>query len=128
MLALERRREFVFQSKGPGGGMQLPPRTDVLFQQWFSPGSRTGYLVIMDLLNAGRAAPSALGLVNGGLGMWSFEARNLSDVERRIAAAKAEVLAPARIVDLPGLGRARAIVVATPDGFPVEVYQRLGTR
>lgn len=128
ILGLEKRREFNFKSKGVKGGLNLPPGTDVRFQQWFSPGSRTGYLVIMDLLNAGKPAPRPLGLANAGLGMWSFETQNLADVERRAMRAQTRILRPTRVMDLPGVGLSRSLVVATPDGFPVEIYQRVDRR
>lgn len=125
VLGFEMRREFVFQSKGPTGGMRLPPKTDVKFQQWFAPGSRTGYLVIMDLLNAGKRAPSPLGLASAGLAMWTFETADLTGVRRRAASIGVrEVARPTRI-DVPGLGPALSLIVATPDGFPVEIVQRI---
>ncbi len=125
VLGLEMRREFTFQSKGPDGGMRLPAGTDVRFQQWFTPGSRTGYLVIMDLVNAGKRPPAPLGLQRRGIGMWSFETSDLQAIEQRARKAKASILKPAALIDAPGIGRVRSLVIATPDGFPIEVYMRL---
>lgn len=124
VLGFEMRREFVFQSKGPTGGMRLPPKTDVKFQQWFAPGARTGYLVIMDLLNAGKQAPVSLGPKAAGLSMWTFETTDLAAVRRRaISVNTRELGAPTRI-DVPGIGPALSMIVETPDGFPVEIFQR----
>jgi catechol 2,3-dioxygenase-like lactoylglutathione lyase family enzyme len=126
VLGYEMRRQTTFESRGPQGGMRLPAGTQVLFQQWYAPGARTGYLVIMDLLNAGRSPSAPLGPRSRGVAMWSFETRSLAAIERRIAASGTRVLsAPARI-DSPGIGPVRSVIVETPDGFPVEVYQRLG--
>lgn len=122
VLGLEARRDFVFTSSGPKGGLGLPAQTRVRFQQWFAPGSRTGYVIVMDLLNTGMPAPPG---PTAGLKMWSFETRDLAEVERRARAAGISTTSPSKVIDSPGLGRVRSLVLNTPDGFAVEVYQPL---
>lgn len=123
ILGYELRREFTFESEGPQGGMRLPAGARVRFQQWFAPGSSTGYLVIMQLLEHGRRAPHGLGLQNRGIGVWSFPTRELVEVEARVTRHAVRVLRPASPLAVPGLGRVRSMVIATPDGFPVEIFQ-----
>jgi hypothetical protein len=124
VLGYENRREFTFTSAGPQGGLALPAGTQVRFQQWFSPGARTGYVIAMDLLNAGKPAPAPPGLRTRGLVMWSFAVADLDALEARARTAGVPVAAGPVRLDLPGVGRVRALRLITPDGFPIEVYER----
>ena len=123
VLGYEMRREMTFASAGPDGGMGLQKGARVRFQQWFSPGSRAGYLVIMDLLDAERSPPVALGPRNRGIAMWSFETPDLEGALARAREAGLAVLSDVRTLDVPTLGRLRSFVFETADGFPIEVYQ-----
>ena len=128
VLGYELRREFTYTSGGKAGGLGLPDGTRVRFQQWYAPGARTGYVILLDLLNAKVAAPTTSGLARRGIAMWSFETRDLDAVARRAEAAGTSVVSPPTRLDLPGAGRVRALLLATPDGFPVEIYQREAAR
>jgi len=123
VLGYELRREFTFESDGPKGGMRLPAGTRVRFQQWFAPGSRTGYLVIMQLLSGGLRAPNGLGLHNRGLGLWSFPTAKFAEVADKVARHGVKVLSAPADIDALGFGRRHSMVLATPDGFPVEIFQ-----
>lgn len=123
ILGYELRREFTFESEGPQGGMKLAKGIRVRFQQWFAPGSRTGYLVIMQLLSERLRAPNGLGLKNRGIGLWSFPTFKFGEVEDRIARHGTTVLGSPTELEMPGIGRCRSIVIATPDDFPVEIFQ-----
>ena len=125
VLGLERRRDISFRSSGPGGGMLgLAKGEEVAFQQWFAPGASTGYLVVMERLTGERTPAGPLDLTSRGLSMLSFRTDRLDEVARRWAAFSGSRAAASR-VDLPGVGPARAIRIASPDGLPVEVYQPL---
>jgi hypothetical protein len=124
VLGFENRREFTFTSAGPSGGLALPAGTRVRFQQWFSPGARTGYLISVDLLNAGKPAPAPAGFASRGLAAWSFEVPDLRAAERRAKAAGITILSPPQRVRLPGLGLRQAMLLQAPDGFAVELYAR----
>jgi catechol 2,3-dioxygenase-like lactoylglutathione lyase family enzyme len=124
VLGLEIRRSFVFMSKGAQSGMRLPAGVEVLFQQWFSPGATTGYLLQMQPLNAGAPAPQGIGPKNRGIAMWSFDVRSLEQIVKRAQHASVPVVSPPAKLDFPGLGPTRSMVLATPDGFLVEVNER----
>lgn len=121
VLGLELRREFTYTSSGPTGGLGHPDGTRVRFQQWFAPGSRTGYVILLDLLNAGAppvAAPGARGIA-----AWSFEAKSLGTVAAR---ARAAGLSDAIVtVDDPAFGKVRRLVVEMPGGLPIHVFERV---
>lgn len=124
VLGYERRREMTFESGGPAGGMGLAKGARVVFQQWFSPGSAHGYLVIMELLDARRAPPVPLGPTARGVAMWSFETNDVDAAAARAEAAGVPIRSQPRAIEVPGLGPVRSLVIATADGFPIEIYTR----
>ena len=112
VLGLEKRRDITFNSSGPGGGMVgLVAGEEVVFQQWFSPGARSGYLVVMTRLDQpSEPAPVAPDLRSEGLSLWTFGTDDLAEIRRRAERAGTPVR------EIPG-----GLVLTTPDGFPVEV-------
>ncbi len=125
VLGLERRREMSFTASGPDGGMGLDAGAEVLFQQWFSPGSTSGYLVMMEILTGGLDAPAPLDLTSRGVSMWSFETDDIDALMARAEAADTHVLSGPTTLNLPSFGLVQSVVFATADGFPVEVFTRL---
>lgn len=132
VLGLERRREMSFQSGGPEGGMVgLRKGENVAFEQWFTPGARTGYLVVMTLLDGYEQAPAPYDLTSRGISMWSFETENIEEIASRWAAylGQSREDLTIRTLAIPGIGSAaqpqtvQALMIETPDGIPVEVYQ-----
>ena len=113
----QKRRDVVLSSSGPNGGLGLPVGQRFIFQQYFSPGTDTGYLVVMQHLMNQRNVPAKLGLVQRGLGLLSFKTKRLTEVVRRAQAQNVTILAP--LVSRP----TRSIILATPDGVPIEVVQ-----
>lgn len=125
VLGYELRREMQFESGGPQGGMGLHKGARVRFQQWYSPGAAAGYLVIMELLDVRRAPPVPLGPTARGVAMWSFETSDVSSAAARARAIGLEIRSAPREIEAPGIGRVRSLVVASADGFPIEIYSRL---
>ena len=126
VLGYERRREFVFESRGPAGGLQVPPGTKFRFQQWFAPGASTGYLVVMDPQDAFQPAPAPFGLASRGISMWTFEVPDVDEALARAERAGVAVLRRPATIPLPEGGGVRSLVLATPDGFPIEIIERAG--
>jgi hypothetical protein len=117
VLRYEKRRDAVFTSAGPKGGLGLDTGQRFAFQQWFAPGARTGYLVIMKMLDRPASSPQSVGFSQRGMAMWSFDAADLNTMAARVAKAGA------RIVAKPVKG-APSLIVAMPDGFLVEFTKR----
>lgn len=113
----QKRRDVVLSSSGPNGGLGLPAGQRFVFQQYFAPGTDTGYLVIMQHLMNQRPVPPKLGLAQRGLGMLSFGSRRLNDVIMRARAHNIAILAA------PTRAAGRSAIFATPDGVPMEVTQ-----
>ena len=126
VLGLEQRRAMSFRSSGPGGGMVgMVKGEEVSFEQWFSPGATTGYLVLMELLDRDKAEAGSLGMESRGVSMLSFETDDLAEVARRWRAFSGEDATPEAIDD-PSFGRVASLMIRTPDGLPVQVFERAG--
>lgn len=122
VLGLEKRRAVELTSAGPEGGLGLPAGTRFDFQQWYAPGATTGYVILMRLKENARPPVAPPGLRGRGLAMWGFEAADLDGLAADARRAGVRVLAgPARVPT--GLGERRSLVLATGDGFPVEVIE-----
>lgn len=117
LFGWQKRRDVVLSSSGPNGGLSLPAGQRFIFQQYFAPGTDTGYLVIMQHLMNQRPVPAKLGLSQRGLGMLSFKARRLYNVIARAAAQGVTILAR------PNQRTNRSVILATPDGVPMEITQ-----
>lgn len=121
VLGYEMRREFTFESEGPQGGMGLPKGARVRFQQWFPPGGASGYLVIMQSLDHCVPPPQPLGLRARGIGMWSFTTADIDAVRSRAVRHGTKITREPHRLALPGRGSATAMILQTPDGFPIEI-------
>ncbi len=120
VLGYEMRRDAVFTSAGSKGGLGLPDGTRFAFQQWFAPGTSTGYVILMKMIDRPVEPVSASRAIKRGIVMWSFDVADLTAVEARARASGA------RIVAQPARGDA-SLVIAMPDGFLVQLLQRKGT-
>ncbi len=118
VLGYEMRRDAAFTSAGSKGGLGLPDGTRFAFQQWFAPGSATGYVIVMKMLDRPVMRTSAA--PRRGIAMWSFDIADLAAAEARAKSAGA------RIASRP-TPAAPSLVVAMPDGFLVELTPRKGT-
>lgn len=121
VLRYEKRRDAVFTSAGPKGGLGLDAGQRFAFQQWFAPGARTGYLVIMKMIDRPVSVPP-IGLTpKRGIAMWQFDVADLDVMLARSRDAGAKIVAkPTR--------RAPSLIVAMPDGFLVEFTKRRAVR
>jgi catechol 2,3-dioxygenase-like lactoylglutathione lyase family enzyme len=117
VLRYEKRRDAVFTSAGPKGGLGLDAGQRFAFQQWFAPGARTGYLVIMKMLDRPVSVQSSDGLTRRGMTMWSFDTADLNAMAARAVKIGMRVLAKPR-------KGAPSLIVAMPDGFLVELTKR----
>jgi catechol 2,3-dioxygenase-like lactoylglutathione lyase family enzyme len=126
VLGFERRRDVELSSSGPNGGLGLPAGARFNFQQWFAPGSGTGYLVVMKYLNVGKPAPQPLGEGALGLARYTFTTRNLDTVLARARAHNVSIIEPTRTRDELGYGRVRSAILASPDNIAFEIIETGG--
>ena len=118
VLGYEMRRNAAFTSAGSKGGLGLPDGTRFAFQQWFAPGSATGYVIVMKMLD--RPVVRTSRAPRRGIAMWSFDIADLAAAETRAKSIGA------RIASRP-TPAAPSLVLAMPDGFLVELTARKGT-
>ena len=127
VLRYEKRRDAVFASSGPNGGLGLAEGQRFVFQQWFAPGASSGYVILMKMLDRA-AAPANRGSANrgstnrrpaSGMAMLGFEADDLAAVEQRARAMGSRVIAAPD-------ARTPSLTLAMPDGFLIEVSPRQG--
>jgi catechol 2,3-dioxygenase-like lactoylglutathione lyase family enzyme len=118
VLRYEKRRDAVFTSSGPKGGLGLDEGQQFAFQQWFAPGSTTGYVILMKMLDRPVAPPQPAGFARRGIVMWTFDAVDLVDVANRAESVGMRIVARG----------ATSVIVAMPDGFLVELVKRGGAK
>jgi len=125
VLQYELRRETQFTSGGPNGGLPGLKRGErIAFQQWFSPGATTGYLVVMAHLDHPERADAApVAGPTRGIVSWSFEVRDLDEALARWTRYSGEPEPSVTSVSLPPHGRYRTAMVALPDGMKVEFME-----
>ncbi len=116
VLRYEKRRDAIFASSGPKGGLGLAEGQRFAFQQWFAPGSTTGYVILMKMLDRPVEPPQPVGFVRRGIAMLTFDAVDLVDVADRAESVGV------RIVAKDG----GSVIMAMPDGFLVEFVKRDG--
>ena len=113
VLRFEKRRDAVFTSAGPKGGLGLADGQRFAFQQWFAPGTATGYVILMQMLGrpAGPAPPRA---PHSGIVMLGFDVADLGAAATRAAAAGFRLIARPR-------GDRESLILAMPDGMLIEL-------
>lgn len=121
VLGYEVRRDMVIVVDETSA-INLPQGTEERFVQAFAPGASTGYVIFMDHGAATMTAVDQPGPPNRGIVMWSFESRDLEEVERRAERAGATVLAKSAERLSPFLPGGRSLLLRDPDGFPIEVF------
>ena len=123
ILGFEVRRDVIFEV-GEKSALLMPQGTKERFIQCFAPGSKTGYLVLMDHHEATRAEPPAgYGPPSRGIVMWSFATKRFDEVAARIGESGATVLQEEAERSLPDRPEVRCLIVEDPDGFPIEIFE-----
>ena len=126
VLGLERRAGWVWESAGTEGALNVPDGTVFEFSIIYSPGATSGHLLFVEYLNHVPIEPnSPPRLPNLGLGMWSFEVKNIQQILSRARRESYPIFQDCLVYTHPILGRIESVVFIDPDDFLVEVYQLL---
>ncbi len=127
LLGWQVRRDLTLTSGGTTGGLGLPDGTRYRFLQLFAPGARTGYLVMLDMLDSSRANALPPRPPQQGLVMWSFGTRQFDRVvataiRERVTIIGGPLQLPARD------GRSgRSLSVLSPSGLLLEIFEADGS-
>jgi catechol 2,3-dioxygenase-like lactoylglutathione lyase family enzyme len=124
LLGLELRSDREWKS-GPTSAIGLPAGTPFRLALIYSPGASTGQLLLMDFRD-GSAAASGVDPrpPNRGLGIYTFEVRNLDATAAKLRAAGVTVIGGPIRYDSPDLGPHRAMTVLAPNAVIVELVER----
>lgn len=120
-LGFEVRRDIDLESSGPEGGLALAAGTIMRFAQLYSPGTASGYLVILDFRDAGIAAPAPPQPPRRGVVCWSFRCLDLDATCAQAEAAGGRIRAAPEKLQTNWLGAGRGASVETPSGLLVEL-------
>lgn len=122
ILDLEIRFDWVWEAS-PGSALGIEEGVPFRFVSLYARGSHQNHLLFLDYKDGKfdeNNAPSRI--PNQGLGMWSFETKDLDQVVKNAVDKNVQVTSPEPLED-PILGSCRAISLKTPSGFLVEVFE-----
>jgi catechol 2,3-dioxygenase-like lactoylglutathione lyase family enzyme len=125
VLGLELRSDRQWRSSA-NSALGIPEGIPFRFAIVYPQGARTGQLLFLDFDDA-REKPSAHPprLPYRGIAMWTFETRNIAEIERRAKAANTPILHPRTRLRSPTLGLIEAMTLLAPNDFPVEIFQKI---
>lgn len=123
VLGYEIRRDVNFVV-GERSAINMPEGTTERFIQGFAPGTNTGYVVLMDHVEATKHSPApSLGPPNRGIVVWSFPSKNLDEVYKRAQGAGVEIMHAPNEHNSPCIPGGRSMLMKDPDGFPIEIFE-----
>lgn len=120
-LGYEVRRDLDLESSGPEGGLALASGTIMRFAQLYSPGTASGYLVILDFRELGISAPAPPVPPRRGVVCWSFLCADLDATCTQAQAAGGRLRTPPMTLNDDWLGATRSASLETPSGLLIEL-------
>jgi len=123
VLGYEIRRDMSMEV-GDNSGLKLRKGSQERFVQAFAPGTRSGYIILLDHGEDRKRAANMVnfGPPNRGLTMWSMPTRNIMGVRDRAEKAGVTCLQPLSAVTSPFLPHSDTLILEDPNGFPVEIF------
>lgn len=122
VMGYEARRDIEFTSSGPGGGLVgIAKGTKMRFAQLFSPGSTSGYVIVLGVGDARKPATAEPRPPNQGLTMLSFDTDEYDEVVSRVKAA-----GMSNLISLPvgnGLSQ-RTSTFEAPNGVLIQLIEK----
>lgn len=122
-LGLEVRRDVVFKSSGPKGGLALPEGTAFRFVQVFAPGASTGYLVLLDMQDKSLRRQVEPRPPYRGVAMWTFMVKDMEKAIERLRVNGAPIAHGPVLLNHPPYGPHRSLTTIMPNGFLVELVE-----
>ncbi len=117
--------DWVWEAS-PGSALGIPEGVPFRFAAIYAKGASQNHLLFLDYKDGifeKSAAPSRV--PNQGIGMWSFETKNIDMVLANAKQHNAKVItSPTKIVD-PILGSTKTMTMETPGGLLIEIFQIL---
>jgi len=123
ILGYEIRRDVAFEIDD-NSAINIPEGATERFIQGFSPGTSSGYIVLMDHGEFTKYKSIPLSMLPGrGIVMWSFPVGNLDEIYKQSKSHDMEIVSDIFSLHSDVLGY-RNMVLKDPDGFLIELFEK----
>ena len=123
VLGYEIRRDVEFEIDD-NSAINIPQGIKERFIQGFSPGSSTGYIVLMDHGDDTKTSLIENSQLPGrGIIMWSFKTSKLDLIIERASNFNIKVMSDVEETPNSGFFDKRRIILRDPDGFQIEIIE-----
>lgn len=123
VLGYEVRRSTSVSGPVVEKGLGLPPGTAMDFLQLFAPGSTSGYFIVLDFGDAGKAN-TAVAPPHSGVVLWTFPVTSVAEVAAGAEATGCAVIDGPVAAETPYFGPHQVLTVRTANGFVVECIEQ----
>ncbi len=109
----------------PGSALGLPEGIPFRFSLAYAKGASSGHLLFIDYEDDSAIATDVAPKVpNRGLGMWTFQTRDIQEVKRRAEAHGTKIIYGPVTYDEPILGMSKVMTMLAPNGFLIEIFEK----
>jgi len=123
VLGMELRSDRSWKSS-PGSALGIPEGIPFRFSIIYAKGARSGHLLFLDYDDEREIKPThPPRLPNRGIGMWTFETKDIAAIQKNAESTDTPIFHPIIKLNSPELGNIQTMVLESPNGFLVEVYQ-----
>ncbi|MBR2648826.1 MAG: hypothetical protein IKD55_08290 [Sediminibacterium sp.] len=124
VLGWEMRRDNEWKT-GEGSALGIEAGIPFRFSILYAKGARSGHILLMDFTDGKKIESNTPAQIpNRGIGMYSFETKNIQEVLERAKEKKLRVLQNPIIHEDAILGKVTAMTLLAPNGVMVEIYQK----
>lgn len=124
VLGMEIRKDTEWKT-GEGSALGMESNIPFRFTIVYSKGAKSGHLLFLDFKDNKRLSPNAAPrLPNRGIGMFSFETKNIRSVYNRAKDAGAKIIVKPIDYKDPFNGNCRVMTLFAPNGLMIEVFQK----
>ncbi len=124
VLDLELRADRIWETS-PGSALGIEPGVSFRFSLVYAKGNSHNHLLFLDYkdkqfipLNVAPRIP------NRGLGMWTFETKNMDTFRKRTEEYNTHIVQNLTDYEDPVLGKIKVISLLAPNGFLIEVFEK----
>jgi catechol 2,3-dioxygenase-like lactoylglutathione lyase family enzyme len=124
VLGMEIRKDTEWKT-GAGSALGIEEGVPFKFSIVYSKGATSGHLLFMDFKDNKKLMPNASPrLPNRGIGMYSFETKNIRQVFNKANDANVRIIQKPMDYKDPWIGNCKIMTMLAPNGVMVEVFQR----
>jgi len=124
VLDMELRADRIWEAS-PDGALGIPEGVPFRFALVYAKGTAKNHLLFLDykdgIFEELEVVPR---IPNRGLGMWTFETKNLAEVLERAMTNNVEIINEPMAYNDPILGKIEVMTMLAPNGFLIEVFTK----